>query len=70
MKKSEAKQKLLEFYERKTDLNGRVTMEELLNFCTDELGMLPPLNNWSLHTDGDNANPNDIRYRTWEPEDD
>ena len=36
----------------------------------EEQGMLPPLNNWSLYTDGDNADTKSIIYRTWEPEDD
>ena len=32
-------------------------------------GMLPPLNDGSLHTDGDKANADNVRYYTWEPED-
>lgn len=36
----------------------------------EDIGMLPPLNDWSLHTDGDKADTNNIRYYTWEPEDD
>ena len=35
----------------------------------EEAGMLPPLNDWSLHTDGDKADTDNVRYYTWEPED-
>jgi len=30
--------------------------------------MLPPLNDWALHTDGDHADPDNILYYTWEEE--
>lgn len=34
----------------------------------EELGMLPPLNDWAFHMDGDHADPENIRYYTWEEE--
>ena len=36
----------------------------------EDAGMLPPLNDWSFHTDGDKADADNIRYYTWESEDD
>jgi len=35
----------------------------------EKLGMLPPLNDWSLHTDGDKADADNVLYYTWEEED-
>lgn len=32
-------------------------------------GMLPPLNDWDLHTDGDKATADNVRYYIWESED-
>ena len=43
-------------------------IEEILNIV-EKAGMLPPLNSWSLHTDGDHADPDNILYYTWEEED-
>ena len=33
------------------------------------IGMLPPLNDWSLYTDGDKADADNVLYYTWEEED-
>lgn len=64
MKKSKAIKKLLDFYTRKTDLNGRITMEEILNFCEHEIGMLPPaVIKYIDHGDWCYAD-----YHIWEPE--
>ena len=41
-------------------------MAETILQMQEEVGILPPLNDWSLYTDGDNANPDSIRYYTWE----
>lgn len=50
-----------------TDKWAEFTANELLDMI-EEFGMLPPLNDWSLHTDGDKADANNVRYYTWEPE--
>jgi hypothetical protein len=34
----------------------------------EEQGMVPPLNDWALHMDGDHADPDNILYYTWEDE--
>jgi hypothetical protein len=36
----------------------------------EQSGMLPPLNDWSFYTDGFKADADDVRYYTWETEDD
>lgn len=46
-----------------------VVAKDILDFLESK-GMRPPLNDWSLHTDGDKADANNVRYYTWEPEDD
>ena len=33
------------------------------------IGMLPPLNDWSFHMDGDKADVDNVRHYTWEEED-
>ena len=35
----------------------------------ESLGMTPPINDWALYTDGDKADSSDVRYHTWETED-
>jgi hypothetical protein len=35
----------------------------------EAIGMLPPINSWSLQMDGDNADPFNVHYYTWESED-
>ena len=44
-------------------------MAETILRVQEENGMLPPLNDWSLHTDGDKAGADNVRYYTWESED-
>lgn len=34
----------------------------------EAIGLLPPLNDWLLHIDGDKADADNVRYYTWEPE--
>ena len=34
----------------------------------EAIGMLPPINSWSLQMDGDNADPFNVHYYTWESE--
>lgn len=34
----------------------------------EKLGMLPPLDSWTLQMDGDRADPFNIAYYAWEPE--
>jgi len=34
----------------------------------EAIGMLPPINSWSLQMDGDNADPFNVYYYTWESE--
>jgi hypothetical protein len=45
-----------------------VVAKDILDLLESK-GMLPPLNDWSLHTDGDKADTDNVRYYTWEPED-
>lgn len=71
MKKNEAAQKLVYLISDNCDIvDGAVCVSRKgANAILDglvELGMLPPLNSWDFHMDGDHANKNDIRYRTWE----
>lgn len=42
-------------------------MDHLLTFI-QSMGMSPPLNNWDYNMDGDKADINNIKYRTWEQE--
>jgi hypothetical protein len=35
----------------------------------EEIGMLPPFNDWLYHMDGDRADSENTRYLSWEPED-
>jgi hypothetical protein len=34
----------------------------------EEVGVLPPFNEWSFMMDGDHADQDDVRYYTWEIE--
>jgi hypothetical protein len=42
--------------------------DRLLQVLEQE-GMLPPFNDWLYHMDGDKADSENIRYLSWEPED-
>ena len=51
------------------DFKEAQALAEIALISVLENGMLPPLNDWSLHTDGDKANSDNVRYYTWESED-
>ena len=75
MKRSDVVEEMIKEYDRWQDQDAKfgggrkAAMSSILK-AMESLGMLPPLNNWSLYTDGDNADTKSIIYRTWEPEDD
>lgn len=50
------------------DLEGFVALNERILSALEKAGMMPPVNDWSLHTDGDKANPDNIRHYKWEKE--
>lgn len=50
------------------NLDGFVPLNERILNALESAGMLPPLNDWSYHMDGDHADYQDIRYYTWEQE--
>ena len=67
MKRSDAEESLQEFLD--TVVYGDPNAASAIIFHLEHIiGMLPPLNNWSLHTDGDHADSKSIIYRTWEDE--
>jgi hypothetical protein len=83
MKRSEAILSLSEKLQKSQNLldgykNGSITLKCLcdnlatraMDYCEHKLGMLPPFEDWTYHMDGDRANPEDIFYFKWEPEDD
>lgn len=67
MKRSEFVKKVLNSYDNGMFVNGEQVRNAIELF--EKMGMLPPLNSWSLHTDGDHADPDNILYYTWEEED-
>ena len=82
MKRSDAILSLSEKLQKSQNLldgykNGSIALKCLcdnlatraIDHCDNKIKMLPPLNDWSLHTDGDKADADNIRYYTWEPED-
>jgi hypothetical protein len=46
-----------------------VEFAEFLLENIENSGMLPPFNDWLYHMDGDKADSENIRYLSWEPED-
>ena len=34
----------------------------------EKMGMKPPFNDWDFNMDGDHADPEDIKYYSWEDE--
>ena len=69
MKRSEALEEIRKILAMNGKDNGYGELEEAILHHLEILGMLPPLNDWSLHTDGDKANSDNVRYYTWESED-
>ena len=43
-------------------------MAETILQMQEEVGMLPPIDSWSLQMDGDKADPFNVAYYTWEEE--
>lgn len=67
MKRSEFIQSVLNSYSN-TVFTTRAQVEVALDMF-EKLGMVPPLNEWDFNMDGDHADPDNIRYYTWEEED-
>ena len=70
MKKSQMLEMIEDFMEQNNEdpiLTKQEAAEAFLRFVESK-GMLPPLNDWSLHTDGDKADVDNVRYYTWESE--
>jgi hypothetical protein len=69
MKRNEAIEEIRKILAVNGKDDGYGELEEAILHHLEAIGMLPPLNDWSLHTDGDKADTDNIRYYTWEPED-
>lgn len=72
MKRSEMLQVIInatETYRRGTLNLTKETYADFLLTQIELAGMMPPINDWSLHTDGDKANPDNIQHYKWEKED-
>lgn len=66
MKRSDFIREALHSYENTVCLNAE-QVEVMLNIF-EKMGMVPPLNDWAFNMDGDHADPDSIRYYTWEEE--
>ena len=69
MKRSEALEEIRKILAMNGKDNGEGELEEAILHHLESLGMYLPLNDWSLHTDGDKADADNVRYYIWEPED-
>jgi len=71
-KKLQKSQNLLDGY-KKGSINLKCLCDNLatrvMNYCENEIGMLPPFDDFAYHMDGDKADSENIRYLAWELED-
>ena len=66
MRRSEFIRNALHSYNNTVCVN--VEQVEVMLDVFESMGMVPPLNDWDFNMDGDHADPDNIRYYTWEEE--